>query len=166
MDVVIRAVNAVGNGADSDTKAVTPTAAATAPAQFATDEWSVADRATDGEIRITIITLPDDGGASITDLEYQLDGGSWVSMSTTTTGTFDVTGLTNAQEYDVAVRAVNSVGNGTASATKAVTPTLAPAFTAAATDVIYVLDVSDTTNSTAGELKPVTLADLKTYFTA
>ena len=96
----------------------------TAPAQFGTGDWSVADDGTSGDITITVITLPSDGGSAITDLEYQIDGGSWVSMAGTTTGDYPVSGLTDDVEVDVAIRAVNAIGNGTASATKPVTPTL------------------------------------------
>jgi hypothetical protein len=98
--------------------------APTAPDQFGTGDWSVADDGTSGDITITITALPSDGGSAITDLEYQIDGGSWVSMSGTTTGDYGVSGLTDDVEVDVAIRAVNAIGNGTASATKAVTPTL------------------------------------------
>lgn len=95
------------------------------PAQFATDDWSVADaEADDGdEITITITDLPDEGDASITDIEYQIDGGSWVSLGDTALTDYSVTGLTPDAEVDVAIRAVSASGNGTASATKAVTPT-------------------------------------------
>jgi len=95
---------------------------ATAPAQFGTGDWSIAALGNGTTARITITTLPSNGGSAITDLEYQIDGGSWVSLAGTTTGNYDLTGLTFAVEIDVAIRAVNAVGNGTASATKAVTP--------------------------------------------
>ena len=99
--------------------------ALTVPAQFGTGDWSVADAGTGGDITITVTTLPDDGGSALTDLEYQIDGGSWVSLGDTATGDYPVSGLTDDVEVDVAIRAVNAVGAGTASATKAVTPTAA-----------------------------------------
>lgn len=98
-------------------------APATAPAQFGAGDWSVADAGTSGDINITITTLPDGGGSAITDLEYQIDAGAWVSLGGTTTGVYGVAGLTDDVEVTVAVRAVNAVGNGTASAGKTVTPT-------------------------------------------
>jgi hypothetical protein len=108
----------------------TTTGSATAPDAFVTGEWSVADLGTKGDIRITISTLPDNGGSAITDLEYQLDGGSWVSLSATTTGTYDIAGLTDGTEYSVKIRAVNAEGNGADSDAKTVTPTGVPeAFT-------------------------------------
>lgn len=92
---------------------------------FATDGWSVADKETDGAVTVTIATLPDDKDSAITDLEYRLDGGSAVSFGAAVTGDYDITGLTNDQLYSLQVRAVNSAGNGSWSAAKTVTPTLA-----------------------------------------
>jgi hypothetical protein len=93
------------------------------PAQFGTADWSVADDGTRGDITITVTTLPNDHGSTITDLEYQIDGGSWVSLGGATVGDYSVSGLTNDVEVDVAIRAVSASGNGPASDTKAVTPT-------------------------------------------
>lgn len=121
VDVELRAVNAVGAGAGSDTKSATPTTAATAPAAFTAGQWSASDATTGGQANITISTLPDDGGATITDIEYQVDAGSWTS--TGGTSDFNITGLTDDVEIDLKIRAVNSVGSGSASDTKAVTPT-------------------------------------------
>ena len=107
------------------------------PSQFASGGWSVADDETGGDITITISALPSNGGSAITGLEYQIDGGTWTSLGGTTTGDYAVSGLTDNVEVDVAIRAVNAIGNGTASATKAVTPTTfvapAPTFVAAGT---------------------------------
>lgn len=91
---------------------------AAAPGAFAADDWSVAPG--DEEADVTIHALPDDGGATVTDIEYRLDGGSWVSSGGSSG--FTISGLTNDQEYDVELRAVNSVGAGAASDTKQVTP--------------------------------------------
>lgn len=100
----------------------TTSASATAPAQFGTGAWSISATGVSGQATVTVSTLPDDGGSAITDVEYQIDGGSWVSGGITTAGAFNISsGLTDDVESDVAIRAVNAVGNGTASATKAVT---------------------------------------------
>lgn len=89
------------------------------PAAFASGQWSVDPG--DEEIEITIGSLPNSGGASITDIEYELDAsGSWISTGGTTG--FTITGLTNNTEYDVRIRAKNSVGSGRASDVKAETP--------------------------------------------
>jgi hypothetical protein len=94
------------------------TDAATVPDAFEAGDWSIA--AGDEEADVTISSLPADGGDTITDIEYRLDGGSWVSSGGTTS--FTISSLTNDQEYDVELRAVNSVGAGAASDTKQVTP--------------------------------------------
>lgn len=90
----------------------------TVPDAFEVGDWSIA--AGDEEADVTISSLPADGGDTITDIEYRLDGGSWVSSGGTTS--FTISGLTNDQEYDVELRAVNGVGAGAASDVKQVTP--------------------------------------------
>jgi hypothetical protein len=124
-DVEIRAVNAVGNGATSDTKQVTPTTAAVAPAAFTSGQWSVADAEAGGEVELTITDLPANGGSAITALQYRLDGGTAVTLTGTGTGMRTITGLTDDQEYDVQIRAVNAVdaNPNNWSDTKDVTPT-------------------------------------------
>ena len=96
------------------------------PAQFGAGDWSVADKssAQAGEtVTVTISALPDDGGTAITDIEYQVDSGAWTSSGTSTTGSFDISGLTNDTQVAIGIRAVNATGNGTGSAAKNVTPT-------------------------------------------
>lgn len=88
------------------------------PDQFGASDWSVASG--NAQADVTISALPYNGGGGISDIEYQVDGGSWVSSGGITD--FSITGLTNGVEYDISIRAVNAIGNGDASATKAVTP--------------------------------------------
>ncbi len=90
----------------------------TVPDAFEAGDWSIA--AGDEQADVTISDLPADGGDTITDVEYRLDGGSWVSSGGTSS--FTVSGLTNDQEYDVELRAVNSIGAGPSSDVKSVTP--------------------------------------------
>lgn len=124
VDVAGRISNVVSSAAFT-------TDAGAAPSQFGTGDWSIADAGTNQDAEITITALPGDGGSAITDLQYQIDGGSWVSLGGTTTGTYTVAGFTDGTPADVAIRAVNANGNGTASATKSVTATGVPAaFTA------------------------------------
>ena len=99
--------------------------AAEVPATFTAGQWSVADKNTDGAITITVSTLPADGGSALTALQYRLDGGSWVTMSGTSTGARDVTGLSNSVQITVELRAVNAIGNGPDSDDKTVIPRLA-----------------------------------------
>jgi hypothetical protein len=98
---------------------------AEAPGQFQPGDWSVADDGTGGAATITVTTLPADAGDLVT-IEYQVDGGSWTSLGAAAVTTYPVTGLTDDVEVDIAIRGVNAAGNGTASATKAVTTTSAP----------------------------------------
>ena len=94
------------------TPAVTVGAAATAPAAFVDANWSVATGATlGGQLDVSIATLPAANGATITDIEYDLDAsGTWVS-SEGTVG-FTITGQTAATSLAVRLRAVNAAGNG------------------------------------------------------
>jgi len=122
-NVQIRAVNANGNGADSDTKSVTPTGV---PDAFVVGDWALNDPVTGGQLEVVISTLPDANGAAITALQYELNNsGAFVSLGGTTTGTYNITGLTNGVSYDVVIRSVNATGNGADSDTKTATPTVA-----------------------------------------
>ena len=75
----------------------------------------------DAQVSIAFTAPANDGGASITDYEYQIDGGSWVSAGTTSSPVV-ITGLTNGTTYAIKLRAVNSAGNGTESVAVNVTP--------------------------------------------
>ena len=89
------------------------------PAAFTSGQWTAT--AGDTQISVTIGSLPDNGGSTITDVEYELNAsGTWVS--TGGTGNFNITGLTNSTSYDVRIRAKNSVGSGRRSDAKARTP--------------------------------------------
>lgn len=90
-----------------------------APAAFVIGDWTLTPIA--GGLRINVTTLPSDGGSAITALQYRLDGGSWVTMAGTGTGTRDVGSLSEV-EYDVELRAVNAIGSGLASDIKSATP--------------------------------------------
>ncbi|MEM9238574.1 MAG: fibronectin type III domain-containing protein [Pseudomonadota bacterium] len=84
---------------------------ATAPAAFVDAHWSVTTGSGPGELAISIASLPANGGATITDVEYDLNGSnSWISSSGT--GSFTIASLTESTSYTVRLRAVNSVGIG------------------------------------------------------
>jgi hypothetical protein len=105
--IKLRAVNSVGDGADSAAISSTPAAIADAPTDLV---------ATPGDSQVSVaFTAPSsDGGAAITDYEYQLEDGTWVSASTSTSPVV-ITGLTNGTSYSIKLRAVNSAGDGAAS---------------------------------------------------
>lgn len=93
------------------------TVAAIAPSAFVDADWFVATGSGAGELDISITSLPDNGGANITDVEYELDAsGIWTSSGGTVG--FTITGLSNGTSYDVRLRAVNSAGNGAAGNTE------------------------------------------------
>ena len=75
----------------------------------------------DGQVSIAFTAPTATGGAAITDYEYQLNGGSWVSASTTSSPVV-ITGLTNGTSYSIKLRAVNSAGVGTESDAVTSTP--------------------------------------------
>jgi hypothetical protein len=77
-----------------------------------------------GGANISFTAPSNDGGAAITNYEYSTNNGtSWTAVSPASTNTsFTITGLTNCTAYDLKVRAVNSVGSGSASTSVSVTP--------------------------------------------
>lgn len=90
----------------------------TIPGAFTAGMWSIAPG--DTIAAVTINSLPISGGEPITDIERQLDSGAWVSTGGIVS--FNITGLTNSQTYDVRLRAVNVIGAGAQSDMKQVTP--------------------------------------------
>ena len=117
----VRAANSAGASAASTASAsVTPATVPGAPTGLG---------ATVNDQRVDLIwTAPaSDGGQSITDYEYEQGGsGTWISTGSTATS-YMVHNLTNGQPYRFRVRAVNSVGAGTASAASPnVTPATEP----------------------------------------
>ena len=92
--------------------------------------------AADGQISVAFTSPMNTGGSTITDYEYRLDSGNWVSAGVTTSPVV-ITGLTNGTTYNIALRAVNAAGAGTASQTaSATTPSPQSAFTNAQ-DVVH-----------------------------
>lgn len=100
----------------------------TPPSAFTVGQWSVSDAATGGTATVTISALPSNGGSAITAIQYKAGAGAWTNSGLASTGTFNITGLTNGAAVNVLVRAVNAIGNGPDSDTKSVTPTAAPAI--------------------------------------
>ncbi len=88
------------------------------------------------QVSVTFSAPTDNGGSAITDYDYQLDGGSWVSASTTSSPIV-ITGLTNGTSYSIKLRAVNAAGDGTASiAVQVTTPSPQSAFDAVKDEVV------------------------------
>lgn len=85
---------------------------------------------TSGNQQLSVaFTAGSDGGAAITNYEYSTNGGSSFTACSPaqTTSPIVITGLTNGTSYNVQIRAVNSVGSGTATASTAATPYTNPA---------------------------------------
>ena len=110
-----------------------------APSAFVSGNCSLT--AGDEQAGVVISALPNNGGSAITDIEYRLDGGSWVSSGGTTS--FTITGLTNDQEYDVELRAVNAIGAGAASDMKSVTPVVGGSRILQENDDLLLLETTD-----------------------
>ncbi|MEI7781747.1 MAG: fibronectin type III domain-containing protein, partial [Planctomycetota bacterium] len=69
-------------------------------------------------------TAGSNGGSAITNYKYSTDGGTtFTALSlAATTSPIVITGLTNGTSYNVQIKAVNAVGDGTATASTAATP--------------------------------------------
>jgi hypothetical protein len=78
---------------------------------------------TGGDKRVTVaFTAGANNGASITDYEYSLNGGAYISAGTTTSP-FSITGLSGRTSYSVTIKARNSSGLGSASSSISATTT-------------------------------------------
>jgi outer membrane protein OmpA-like peptidoglycan-associated protein len=120
---IVHAINDVGNGIDSAASSpVTPAVAPDAPVGLQVQSG-------DGALMLSFTAPDNDGGDAITGYEVSVDNGTlWQPIGTSGAGplTGTVTGLTNALLYPVRVRALNSVGDGTASTAVNGTPATVP----------------------------------------
>lgn len=97
-----------------------------------------------GQLTISF-TAGANGGSSITNYQYQLDGGSWVAFSPAVTSSpVTISGLTNGTEYSVKLRAVNARGNGTASSAVTATPAVPPSSERTKKPEVFVPEVAPT----------------------
>lgn len=91
------------------------------------------DSVNPGDGSVTVAFTPgSDGGATISNYDYSVDGGSnWTTLSPASTASpIVLTGLTNGTTYQVQIRARNSVGAGAPTSSVSVTPVAtAPAIT-------------------------------------
>lgn len=74
----------------------------------------------DGQLSIAF-NAGSNGGSSIIDYKYTVDGTNYISAGSTSSPII-ITGLTNNTTYPVQIKAVNSVGDGVASAIVSATP--------------------------------------------
>jgi hypothetical protein len=126
LHIRLRAVNAVGPGAQSDSVEVTPSTTPSPPTSLS---------GTPGDKQITVsFTAGSDGGSVITNYQYSTDNGAtYLAFSpadTTSPVTITklssdgTTDLTNSTSYTVRLKAVNANGTSTASSSISVTPVL------------------------------------------
>jgi hypothetical protein len=93
----------------------------------------------DRQVSVAFTAPTSTGGSSIINYEYQLDGGSWVSASTTSSPVL-ITGLTNGTSYSIKLRAVNAAGAGAESAAATfMTPSPASEFERYETEIREVI---------------------------
>ena len=112
----VRAVNSVGNSAASTAVTETTDAETLITAPGAPTSLSATAQTGGTSVELDWTAPSDNGGAAITDYETSSDDGTtWVSTSSTST-THTVSSLDKGTEYTFQVRAINSAGNGTASA--------------------------------------------------
>jgi titin len=116
--VRIRAVNGAGGGVMSDAVAVTPF---TRPSGVVITSVTPSDSSAD-----VAFTLSSDGGASLTSIEFTVDGGVTWNATNSTSSPVRVTGLRNGVVESIALRAVNAAGAGPTSNTMTTTPSGTP----------------------------------------
>ena len=152
--VKLRAVNTAGNGTDSDAVSVRPVASVTVPGA----PTSLVATAGDASVSIAFTPPSSTGGADITNYKYSTDNGtSWKAFSPSDAATPVVitirsdaaTALVNGTTYNVKLRAVNSVGDGTASSTVSVTPTSGVVLAVPGAPTSLVATAGDTSASIA-----------------
>lgn len=119
--VIIRAVNRIDNGPNSNSVTATPVTVPYAP---------TITGITDGNTQLTVaFTPPADGGATITGYQYLVNNSSYTCAGLVTDisgNTFTITGLTNGTTYQVFISAVNRIGNGLPSNREPGTPATVP----------------------------------------
>jgi hypothetical protein len=106
--VRVRAMNAAGVGSSTSSVSGVPAVVPSAPTRVTVSS---------GRRSLSVrVTTGSNGGSSVTAYEYSVDGGvTWVRRTSSSTS-FTISGLTAGVTYRVAVRAVNRVGVGPASA--------------------------------------------------
>ena len=113
-----------------------------------------------GDSSLTVsFTAAADGGSPITNYKYSIDGTNYIALNpATTTSPFTISGLTNGTTYSVTIKAVNAIGESSASNIVAGTPasTVNPTTTVAPTTTT----VAPTTTSVAPSTTTTSLVTL------
>ena len=121
--------------------------------------------ASSGDSQATINFTPgSDGGSPVTNYKYSLDGTNYTALSPAVTSSpVTITGLTNGVTYNIYLKAVNNVGDGTASSSVSVTPTAPPAASNSSSSSSPTSVFEITTKSANGKTV-VTWNDSRTLF--
>jgi hypothetical protein len=146
--VRIRAENAAGPGAASNSAEGTPTATPTPEPPSAPTITGITPG--NGQLTVDFLAPFNDGGAPVTNYEYSTSNGLlWTRCNPAVTSSpLIITGLSNGTTYQVKIRAVNIAGHGAASATASGTPTDNPSsFLSYNTWLTSYPDLSDTAQS-------------------
>lgn len=119
-NIQLKAVNVAGAGAASSAVAATTWGVPAAPT-------IVSSTARDGALDVAFVSGAN-GGDPISNYEYSIDGGAtWITRNPVSiVSPLVISGLTNGTDYPVQIRAVNSVGASTASATATLKPHAVP----------------------------------------
>ena len=119
--VQIKAVNTVGDGTASASATGTPATTTSAP---------TITGITPGNAQLSVaFSVPSsEGGSAITNYKYSTDNGATFTACSPlqTSSPIVITGLTNGTVYNIQIRAVNAIGDGTASASTSGTPVTTP----------------------------------------
>lgn len=110
----VAATNAAGTGANSSLASTTPLAAPSAPTITGITSGS-------SFLQVAFSAPTSNGGSAVTGYQYRLNEGVWRNTAGSSSPT-TITGLTNGTAYSVQLRAVNTVGGGTASNAVSATP--------------------------------------------
>lgn len=137
-----------GNQTLSNNSVTFRSAEATAPSA----PTALSASAGDGQTTISF-TPGSDGGSPITNYKYSLDGTNFIAFSpAVTTSPLTISGLTNGTTYNIYLKAVNNVGDGTASASVSVTPTSPAVSSSSSTSSSPASSFELTTKSSKGKM--------------
>lgn len=114
-------VNVTGISSDAQVQSSQYSFPGSVPDAFAAGNWTLTNPDTGGDLLVSMNALPAANSDPITDVEYRVDGGSWVSSGGT--GSFTISGLPDGALVDIELQAVSVAGDSGAGDLKAQTPT-------------------------------------------